>query len=399
MMMASGSRLAGQVQAFGFGIPAIQLRTLPGCGPPLNPEATRKEMMPRSGPRRRLKRAVPALAAAALILAGLAGGAQAGPAVPERGAPVRIPVVHFRYETPGGREAAERCAGIWSREGPSLAAGLVPASAPADSVVCLVLDSDSFNRKFGDRLPDWGVGVALGPQAVALDYSRMSAVGRGLREVFLHEMVHVLLFQGAGEVWLPAWFHEGVAMQYSGEWRFSDTVSLVLDGRVPDLARLQGRWPGLAMRADRAYRTSLLAVRRLQDRFGPGVVADILAQSRLTGSFAEGFEAATAGTPEDFYRDFTAAMRLRFGWLTLMTRWPGLFVALALVLVFGAGRKIFLTRRRMALMEDEDSPPPGRLIPTGLQPAIPGRGNPCPVHRAGAPGQPASDFALSSPFM
>ena len=51
-------------------------------------------------------------------------------------------------------------------------------------------------------------------------------------------------------------------------------------------------------------------------------------------------------------------MSLRFGWLTLLTRWPGLFVVLALVLVVGAGRKIFLTRRRLAQMEDEDFPLP-----------------------------------------
>lgn len=267
------------------------------------------------------------------------------------------PFVHFHFESEGGRTAALKCGEIWRTEGPRLAE-LLPAGVRADTVHCLVLNTGEFTRRFGDRLPDWGVGVALGGGLVALDYARMPAVGRGLREVFLHEMTHAVLFQAAGDAWLPAWFHEGTAMQLSGEWRFSDTVSLILDGRVPDLGRLQARWPGLETRADRAYRASLLGVQRLTARFGPDAIVRILAATRRTGTFADGFLAATGETPAAFAEDFAAAMRQRYGWITVMTRWPGLFVVMALVLAIGAVRKIFLTRRRLAAMDDEDFPPP-----------------------------------------
>ncbi|MFH2052600.1 MAG: hypothetical protein ABIK96_09070 [bacterium] len=267
------------------------------------------------------------------------------------------PFIHFHFESEGGRAAALKCGEIWRAEGPRLAA-LIPAGVRADTVHCLVLNTEEFTQRFGDRLPDWGVGVALGGGLVALDYARMPAVGRGIREVFLHEMTHAILFQAAGEAWLPAWFHEGTAMQLSGEWRFSDTVSLILDGRVPDLARLQGRWPGLDTRADRAYRASLLGIQRLMTRFGPDVVPRILAATRETGDFAGGFLTATGETPATFTEDFAAAMRHRYGWITILTRWPGLFVIMALVLVIGAVRKIFLTRRRLAAMDDEDFSPP-----------------------------------------
>ena len=86
---------------------------------------------------------------------------------------------------------------------------------------------------------------------MAVDHVRLPAVGRGLRQVFLHEMVHALLFQTVTETWLPTWFHEGCAMRWSGEWRFSDTVSLALGGRVPRLERLQGHFPASAATADR----------------------------------------------------------------------------------------------------------------------------------------------------
>ena len=273
------------------------------------------------------------------------------------------PVVRFEAESQAGWSVAEQCQAVWLAEGETLATRLLPAGVVADTVVCLVLDTPSFQRHFGTSIPDWGVGVAVGHgQLVALDYSRLPAVGRGAREVFLHEMVHALLFQGAQGRWLPTWLHEGAAMHYGGEWRFTDTVSLVMDGQVPNLGSLQGAFPGSAHRADRAYRTSLLAVERLMDRYGPGVVAELVAATARDGNFPAAFAAVTGETDDAFYADFAAAMRLRYGWLVLLTRWPGLFVLLAFVLLIGGGRKMVLARRRLAEMEeDESDPPPERF--------------------------------------
>jgi len=272
----------------------------------------------------------------------------------------RVPEVRFQLESPAYQDAAERCAEIWRQEGPGLAESILPAGVPADTVLCLILDTESFKTHFAGRLPDWGVGAAMpGGRVIALDFSRLPAVGRGLREVFLHEMVHALLFQGAGRAWLPAWFHEGSAMVFAGEWRFSDTVSLVLDGQLPSLGRLQGRFPVSAVRADRAYRTSLLAVSRLIDQHGVGVVAKLIGRTRVTGEFVVAFEQVT-GTPlETWSRDFATAMRLRFGWLVTLTRWPTLFVLLALILSVGAVRKIIISRRRLARMDEPEEPVSG----------------------------------------
>lgn len=268
--------------------------------------------------------------------------------------------VIFQAESAAGREAARHCHEIWQREGDGLASALAGETRDGigqpDTVLCLILDAVDFHGRFGDRLPDWGVGVALpGGRLVALNYSRIPAVGRGLREVFLHEMVHALLFQASGEVWLPTWLHEGTAMYHSGEWRFADTVSLVLDGHLPDLARLQGRFPAAAVRADRAYRTSLLAVRRLRDRHGPEVVGAIAAESRRCGEFHMAFQTVTGESVEAFSREFAARMRLRFGWLVTLTRWPTLFVVLGLVLAVGGVRRLLVNRRRLAAL-DEDGP-------------------------------------------
>lgn len=267
----------------------------------------------------------------------------------------QTPLVRFQVETEAGMNVAQKCAEIWENDGPRILAELVPAGTSLDTITCLILNTESFQRNFAGRLPDWGVGVAVpGGRHIALDYVRLPAVGRGVREVFLHEMVHAVLFQVAGSTWLPTWFHEGCAMYYSGEWRFTDTVSLVLDGQVPSLDRLQGRFPTPVGMADRAYRTSLLAVNRLRDLYGDRVVGELLVASRKTGAFSIAFKEVTATGLGDFTADFASTMNLRLGWAVMLTRWPTLFVLMALIFAVGAIRKILNTRRRLAAMEDEE---------------------------------------------
>lgn len=267
-----------------------------------------------------------------------------------------LPLVRFVVETDNGRNAAEQCREVWLREGPRLVEELVPAGTPIDTVTCLIMESDTFAARFAGTAPDWGVGLAFpGGRFVALDYQRLPAVGRGVREVFLHEMVHALLFQGAGDTWLPTWFHEGCAMRYSGEWRFSDTISLVLDGHVPSLDRLQGRFPASPLPADRAYRTSLLAVNRMIAYHGPHAPGRVVAASVRHGNFSLGFAEATGESLDTFIDDFASSMRWRLGWLVILTRWPTLFVIMGLVFLAGAGRKFVLARRRLAEMADEEA--------------------------------------------
>jgi len=270
--------------------------------------------------------------------------------------PYPLPVISFQVEDEHGLEVAKRCGEIWAEEGPVLVAELVNmAQAAPDTIVCLILATPAFQKYFEGRAPDWGVGIAVpAGNLIAIDYSRLSHVGRGVREVFLHEMTHALLFKASGGTWLPTWFHEGVAMSFSGEWRFVDTFSLMLEGRVPKLDQLQGRFPRSAITADQAYRTSLLAINHLRKTYGEDILANLVAASAREGDFSLGFYAATGSDLRDFTNDFTQTMSLRFGWLIMLTRWPTLFVVMGLILAVSGTRKIISTRRRLAEMEDDE---------------------------------------------
>ncbi len=289
------------------------------------------------------------LAASLLLLAlVLALPGDARPATP-RGPGSPPPPVVFQLGSEAARPLARSCAALWREHGAALAADLLPAGVVPDTVQCLILPSERFDAYFADRLPDWGVGVAVPPgRLIALDHERIRNVGPGPEAVFIHEMAHALLFQAAGRVRLPTWLHEGVAMRASGEWRFTDTLGVILEGRLPSLASLDGPFPQGSHAAQRAYRTSLLAVNWLEAEHGPGAVGRILTEVRRHGDWYTGFRAATGEEADAFARRFLGAMRLRYGWVLMLFRWPTLFVIVAVVFLVGAVIKVVRNRRALA---------------------------------------------------
>ncbi len=224
-----------------------------------------------------------------------------------------------------------------------------------------LLTSAGFERalaELGGGVPDWGVGVEVG-DLILVDCERAVGIGRDAPLVMLHETAHALLHFGAGpRTEVPRWFHEGVAQRVSGEWRFRDTLSLILGGRIPSLESLSGSFPRPAAWADQAYRGSLLAVTFLERWHGDDVVARVVLQSRRKGDFTLGFIAATGSSPAAFAERFRIATNRRFGWIGIFTRWPGLFVLAALVFAVGAAIKLAARRRRIAAMPDHGGAPP-----------------------------------------
>ncbi|MFO7654008.1 MAG: hypothetical protein R6X25_09330 [Candidatus Krumholzibacteriia bacterium] len=268
-----------------------------------------------------------------------------------------LPPLVFHPVGPGSHEAAADCARVWQRRGPDLVAALVPAGTFLDTVSVLLLPTAEFRRHFGTRMPDWGVGVAVHPgRVIALDPTRLPAVGRGVEEVFLHEMVHALLMQAVGDAWLPTWLHEGAAMWLSGEWQFTDTVAVILSGRLPSLEALSVPFPRGVAAAGTAYRTSLLAMGRLRRWYGDDVLTHLLAATATTGDFEVAFQEVTGEELDVFHARFAQAMELSYGWVLMLFRWPTLFVLMALLFAVGAVRRLVLARRRLAEMADEEWP-------------------------------------------
>jgi hypothetical protein len=303
-----------------------------------------------------LRRLILALVLVAVLAAVLcrAAGAEEPSATASRGRQVAVPPVIFVITAEPARATAERCATVLGRQGAALVGTLLPAGQAADTIRCLLTGTANFQARFAGRLPDWGVGVALpNGRAVAIDYERVPEIGRSVEEVFLHELTHALVRQAVGEVWLPTWFQEGVALWFSGEWRFLDTVQVVLDGNLPELGRLEGAFPARAAGADQAYRTSLLAITALRRWHGEDIVPRLLTATGQEQDFEVAFRRVTGETLDGFAARFAGDMRLRYGWLIALTRWPTLFTLLALLFAAGATARLIRNRRRLAAMSDE----------------------------------------------
>jgi len=261
--------------------------------------------------------------------------------------------IHFIVEEGLDSSAEQKCREALANTGAEIYSELMPGHLQMQPVKCYLLTADTFHRELGNRLPDWGVGVAFPDgKTIVIDCQTAPDVRRGLDEIFIHELVHILLMQAALEVRLPHWFHEGVAQKLSGEWRVKDTLSVILSGRVPSLYSLDKPFPANAAWADKAYRASLLAVNFLEQEYGREIYGQLAAESAFTGDFRKAFYNLTGDTLDEFAHRFKNKMQIKYGWLVFITSWPTMFVILAVVFAAGAIHKIVQRKRMLAAMAD-----------------------------------------------
>jgi hypothetical protein len=261
--------------------------------------------------------------------------------------------IQFIVEPGLDSSAEQQCREALANSGPEIYQELMPGQLQMQTVQCYLVTAETFQRELGRTLPDWGVGVAFPDgKTIVIDCQTAPDVRRGLDEIFLHELVHILLIQGSLETRLPHWFHEGLAQKLSGEWRVKDTLSVILSGRVPSLYSLDKPFPANSMLADKAYRASLLAINFLEQEYGREIYGQLIAETAFTGDFRKAFYNLTNDSLDEFAFRFRNKMQIKYGWLVIITRWPTMFVIMAVVFAIGAIRKIILRKRMLAAMED-----------------------------------------------
>ena len=235
-----------------------------------------------------------------------------------------------------------------------LPAPLAGAELPPDSIdVVLAPGENSFRELTGGRVPDWGLAVAFPDRRrVVLRSPRLTGsedVEPGI--VLRHELNHVYLALGAGGSGaVPRWFNEGFAALYAGEWRWVDPVRLAwgrITGRLTPLPALERSFPAAPAPAA-AYVQSMAAVRNLQRRGGDRGVGQLLARVRGGATFDGALRETYGLTLSEFYADWEEEMGREFGWGVVLTDERGLWIAAALLVLFG-----WMVRRRALRREIE----------------------------------------------
>ena len=133
--------------------------------------------------------------------------------------------------------------------------------------VYLAPNEAAFRELTHGRLPHWSAGVAfLESRTIVLQ-----AGTDNLLQVARHEFAHIFLHAIASSR-VPVWFHEGVAMWASHEWRLRQSAAVfyaVYSENLIPLSEIDEVLSFPSAKADLAYTESLLAVSFLIRLGGP----------------------------------------------------------------------------------------------------------------------------------
>jgi hypothetical protein len=194
--------------------------------------------------------------------------------------------------------------------------------------------------------PDWGIGCAMPlEKAIAIKSPRLAAHPVDLRTLVAHEIAHVVLGSKCGNVEIPRWFDEGMAMYESGEWKFGESVWLswanVTHSLLP-LSSIGRRFPENAGRAKLAYVESFSVILFLIDQFGRESFLEIIENVGELGSFDRAMQKSLGVSSSEFEREWQEWVEKEYGGFSVVlnTFFP---MSLLLVIFFAA---VILKRRR-----------------------------------------------------
>lgn len=204
--------------------------------------------------------------------------------------------------------------------------------APAVPIAVYLAPSQGvFHDLTKERLPHWSAGVAFLESRTIVLQARVG----NLLQVARHEFAHVLLHATVPKR-VPVWFHEGVAMWASHEWRLQQTAAMiyaVFAGGLIPLSEIDEVLSFPSAKADLAYTESLMAVGFLIRLGGPNAVVAMLAELQADAPFEVALFRVTGITPREFEHRWREHVQGRFGPMALLFS-PDLFWLYLALLLF-----------------------------------------------------------------
>lgn len=214
-------------------------------------------------------------------------------------------------------------------------------------------------RKIGIRLPEWGGGGALGKDTIILPIDKQGAFyGEDISKIIQHELVHIALARAYGNLRIPRWFHEGLAMTLSGEISFEQQVQLsraIVTRKLVSLDSMEylnrlSRW-----RAEVAYSQCQFAVQFLIDLYGRDLLPELLEVSHRTRRFESACVAVFGLTTFELQKLLDKKMEERYRILFLIGDyslvWLGIFVLSIVAFVV----TLLRNRKKKRQLDEEES--------------------------------------------
>ena len=196
---------------------------------------------------------------------------------------------------------------------------------------------------------------------IVIDYSKMSANTFSLRNIFKHELCHLLLHQHINNVTVPRWLDEGVA-----QWVSDGVGDIILDqkrsllnkaafgGRFIPLSSLDRGFPRREQDLILAYEESRSFVDHIIGKSGKKGVLDILRHMERGENVHAAVLRSCSIPLEELEKGWHSALKRRMSWFTYLSYnlYEILFAFAALITIYAAIKLILRKRRLMKEMEE-----------------------------------------------
>ncbi|MFC1489590.1 peptidase MA family metallohydrolase [Candidatus Latescibacterota bacterium] len=209
--------------------------------------------------------------------------------------------------------------------------------------ITLTTSSEQFHRLTSDVLPEWSAAAAIGNENIVV--SPLPGRKQNLTRIMAHEIIHIVINDAAGEIFVPRWFHEGCAQNFSGEWNIRDRIYMlwkVSRGKLLSFEDIQNVFSAQLADAGLAYDQSMLAIRQFMKKNGRSAMPAVIDGMKNGNSFADAFYEASGLWPSEFEKEYLEYIRKNYGKRSLYSIIPGTWTLIMII----AFIVYFIKRRR-----------------------------------------------------
>lgn len=226
----------------------------------------------------------------------------------------------------------------------------------------LTLSREQFQQKTRGSVPNWAGGVANPSQNwIVVKAPLFFGQGVPLEVLTAHEISHLLVYEAAGDDYVPRWFNEGLCQILAGESRSGSLARLsraAASDRLIGLPRVDQVLSFNSQMADLAYAEAHSAADRFVDQYGWETVRSLLTGVRNGKDFENAFEDATGVNYEVWQVEWMDFARERYRFWALLDIDNLIWMTVVMIGIFGMTLAYIRQRRQLKrLMEEEDDYP------------------------------------------
>ncbi len=217
---------------------------------------------------------------------------------------------------------------------------------PDTITVAVVNTLEQFDSLAGGTLPEWGAGAAIPQrQLIILRNPMMDRYPGDMANLLQHELAHIAIYYRVRGKPFPRFLNEGFAVWFSGEWSFSNVITIAKAqsfGNLLPLRAIDNVNSYHQAQAGIAYAESYLVVSYIFDRYGELGFLDLLDEFAKGASMTVAFHSALDISFWRFESDYFKFLGSKYTLFSILSDMSALWIILALIVIVG----YVLIRRR-----------------------------------------------------